>query len=39
MLVYLGVVWVYEGIFVILIDGSFVINIKFIVKYFIIYNV
>jgi hypothetical protein len=39
MVIYLVVVLEYKDIFVILIDDSLVININFIIKYSIIYNV
>jgi hypothetical protein len=39
MIIYLVVVLEYKGIFIVLIDDSLVININFIIKYSIIYNV
>jgi hypothetical protein len=39
MIVYLGVVYEYNDIFIIVFDDNLVINIKFSVQYCIIYNV
>jgi hypothetical protein len=39
MIVYLGALCEYESIFIMLIDSNLVVNIKFIVKYSINYNI
>jgi hypothetical protein len=39
MIVYLGALCEYESIFIMLIDNNLVVNIKFIVKYSINYNI